>query len=151
MFIFYKYFEETRLFVYSWASDDIPDERRGIYLGVKEEFRSIRQIYTCKTNDSGIVNIKSIDDVKSGFDQCLSQANMIVPNNKKSSAYISLGATSALRNFKYTHLKRNFLLFPSCWIINLILKVNRTKCLIWLEVILIQADFCMKIQVKFKF
>jgi hypothetical protein len=88
------------MFVYSWASEDIPDSRRGIYLGPKQEFRNIHQALNCKTNDSGIFNMLDLDDVSSSFDECLHRSFSIVPNHKKSSTLISLGATGTLISLK---------------------------------------------------
>ena len=41
-----------------------------------------------------------LDDVIAAFDGCLHKAHNIVPNYKKSSTYISLGATGTLISLK---------------------------------------------------
>lgn len=37
------------MFIYNWVNNDVPDERRSTYISSLEDFKSIKQIFKCKT------------------------------------------------------------------------------------------------------
>ena len=61
---------------------------------------SIKQYFSCTTNDRGIDKFTSRNDVVLSFNDCMQQASKRIPSSRKSRTYISLAASAGMRLLK---------------------------------------------------